>query len=257
MPGRSTPRCLPGPATTRSSSICSATIGATSRSIPNSRSTSAQRGRRFLRSGARTIPSFCPPGRRPSSATIRTPKSICSMRVISLSRAVDLKSQRSSAISWPDREPNPSGLERSASMAMSQTIDEMDHTLVTPAEIQWRPAPAVLPAGAQGAVLYGDPTKDGLFAMRFKLPKGYRVAPHTLSKAGLFTVISGTFLIGMGEKADPSKAKAMPAGSFIALAPGTPHFVAVDEETVVQLNNIGPWVNTYIDPKEDPRHKPK
>src|SRR5262249_8585380 len=79
--------------------------------------------------------------------------------------------------------------------------------------------PSVLPAGIQGAVLYGDPTKDGLFSMRFKLPKGYRVAPHTLSKAGLFTVISGTFLIGMGEKADPSKAKAMPAGSFIALAP--------------------------------------
>src|SRR6185437_2035643 len=118
--------------------------------------------------------------------------------------------------------------------------------------IQWRPAPAVLPAGAQGAVLYGDPTKDGLFSMRFKLPKGYRVAPHTLSKAGLFTVISGTFRIGMGEKVDSSKAKAMPAGSFIALAPGTPHFVAVDEETVVQLNNIGPWVITYIDPKDDP-----
>jgi len=128
----------------------------------------------------------------------------------------------------------------------------MDHTLVTPAEIQWRPAPAVLPAGAQGAVLYGDPNNEGLFSMRFKLPKGYRVPPHTLSKAGLFTVISGTFRIGMGEKADPSKAKAMPAGSFIALAPGTPHFVSVDEETVVQLNNIGPWVITYIDPKEDP-----
>jgi quercetin dioxygenase-like cupin family protein len=119
-------------------------------------------------------------------------------------------------------------------MAMSQTMDK----LVTPAEIQWRPAPAALPAGAQGAVLYGDPNKDGLFSMRFKLPKGYRVAPHTLSKAGLFTVISGTFRIGMGEKADPSKATAMPAGSFIALAPGTPHFVAVDEETVVQLNNL-------------------
>jgi quercetin dioxygenase-like cupin family protein len=142
-------------------------------------------------------------------------------------------------------------------MAMSQTMDKMDHTLVTPAEIQWRPAPAVLPAGAQGAVLYGDPNKEGLFSMRFRLPKGYRVPPHTLSKAGFFTVISGTFRIGMGEKADPSKAKAMPAGSFIALAPGTPHFVAVDEETVVQLNNIGPWVITYIDPKDDPRHKPK
>ena len=141
-----------------------------------------------------------------------------------------------------------------ATMAMPET---MIQKLVTPAEIQWGPAPAVLPAGIQGAVLYGDPTKDGLFSMRFKLPKGYRVAPHTLSKVGTFTVISGTFRIGMGEKADPSKAKAMPAGSFIALAPGTPHFVAVDEETVVQLNNIGPWVITYIDPKDDPRQKPK
>jgi len=137
-------------------------------------------------------------------------------------------------------------------MAMSQT---MDNTLATPAEIQWGPAPDVLPPGLQGAVLYGDPTKDGLFSMRFKLPKGYSVAPHTLSKAGTFTVISGTFRIGMGEKADPRKARAMPAGSFIALPPGTPHFVSVDEETVVQLNNIGPWVLTYIDPKDDPRNQ--
>src|SRR5215510_13219026 len=141
-----------------------------------------------------------------------------------------------------------------AAMAMSET---MKNTLVTPAEIQWGPGPAILPAGIQGAALYGDPTKDGLFAMRFKLPKGYRVPPHTLSKAGTFTVISGTFGIGMGEKADPSKTRAMPAGSFIALAPDTPHFVSVDEETVVQLNNIGPWVLTYIDPKDDPRRKPK
>lgn len=142
-------------------------------------------------------------------------------------------------------------------MAMSQTIDKMDQKLMTPAEMQWTPGPAILPAGIQGAVLYGDPTKEGLFSMRFKLPKGYRVAPHTLSKAGLFTVISGIFRIGMGEKADPSKARAMPAGSFIALAPSTPHFVAVDEETVVQLNNNGPWVITYIDPKDDPRQKAK
>jgi len=39
--------------------------------------------------------------------------------------------------------------------------------------------------------------------------------------------------------------------------PGTPHFVSVDKGTAVQLNNIGPWVITYIDPKDDPRRKPK
>jgi quercetin dioxygenase-like cupin family protein len=138
-------------------------------------------------------------------------------------------------------------------MTMSQTIDE--NTLLAPANIPWETGPDILPSGAQAAILYGNPTKDGLFAMRFKLPKGYSVAPHTLSKAGLFTVISGTFRIGMGEKVDPRTAKPMPAGSFIALAPGTPHFVSVDEDTVVQLNNIGPWVITYIDPKDDPRRK--
>jgi quercetin dioxygenase-like cupin family protein len=140
---------------------------------------------------------------------------------------------------------------------MSQAMVKMDQTLVTPADIEWRPAPPVLPPGAQGAVLYGDPTRDGLFAMRFKLPKSYRVPPHTLSKTGTFTVISGTFRVGMGEKVDPSKARAMPAGSFIALPPGSPHFVSVDEETVVQLNNIGPWEISYSDPKDDPRRKPK
>jgi len=31
----------------------------------------------------------------------------------------------------------------------------------------------------------------------------------------------------------------------------------VDEETVVQLNNIGPWEITYTDPKDDPRQKPR
>jgi quercetin dioxygenase-like cupin family protein len=106
---------------------------------------------------------------------------------------------------------------------VAQTID---NTLLTPAGIEWQPGPAILPDDAQAAILYGDPTKDGLFSMRFKLPKGYRVPPHTLSKAGLFTVISGTFRIGMGETTDPSKARAMPAGSFIALAPDTPHFVS-------------------------------
>ena len=85
------------------------------------------------------------------------------------------------------------GLDCLAGMAISQT---MNNKLVTPAEIQWGTGPAILPAGAQAAVLYGDPTKDGLFSIRFKLPKSYRVPPHTLSKAGLFTVISGTFTIG-------------------------------------------------------------
>ena len=67
-------------------------------------------------------------------------------------------------------------------------------------------------------------------------------------------MISGTFRIGMGEKADEGDAGRK---LHCACARHPAHFVSVDEETVVQLNNIRPWVITYIDPKEEPRRKPK
>lgn len=144
-----------------------------------------------------------------------------------------------------------------AGLASVAASEMGDHKMLTPQEVKWAPGPASLPAGAEAAVLYGDPTKEGLFAMRLKLPKGYRIAPHTHPKPEIVTVISGVFKLGLGEKADDSKAKAMPAGSFLALSPGTAHFAAAEEEAVVQLNSTGPWALNYIDPKDDPRAKPK
>ena len=89
--------------------------------------------------------------------------------------------------------------------------------------------------------------------MRFKLPKGYQIPPHTHSKPEVVTVMAGTVRLGMGETADPEKATQLPAGSFFALSPGMAHFVISDEESIVQLNSNGPWTITYIDPKNDPR----
>ena len=103
--------------------------------------------------------------------------------------------------------------------------------------------------------MYGDPSKDGLFAMRLKLPSGYAIPPHTHPKPEIVTVISGTFRLGMGEKAYASKAEALPAGSFFALAPDMPHFAFTEGEAVIQLNSTGPWSLTYIDPKDDPRQR--
>jgi quercetin dioxygenase-like cupin family protein len=129
------------------------------------------------------------------------------------------------------------------------------HKIVSAQDIKWGPAPPSIPPGAQAAVLYGDPGKEGLFALRLKLPKGYHIPPHTHPKAEVVTVISGTFRLGMGKTADQSKAKALPAGSFFALEPGMEHFAYTDEETVVQLNASGPWGLTYVNPKDDPRQK--
>jgi quercetin dioxygenase-like cupin family protein len=130
------------------------------------------------------------------------------------------------------------------------------HQIVSPPDIKWGPAPAVLPPGAEAAVLFGDPSKEGLFALRLKLPQGYRVAPHTHPVDEVVTVISGTFGLGMGETADPAAAQPLPAGSFFALPPDMAHYVFIDqEETIIQITTNGPWGLTYVNPADDPRAK--
>ena len=127
------------------------------------------------------------------------------------------------------------------------------HTIVAPDAVKWGPAPAALPAGAEVAVLYGDPSKEGQFAMRVKLPQGYSVAPHSHTKPEVVTVISGVFKLGMGETADAKRAQALAPGSFAALEPGTAHFVFSDEVTVIQINSVGPWGIDYVNKADDPR----
>ena len=102
-------------------------------------------------------------------------------------------------------------------------------------------------------MLFGDPSKEGLFAMRVKFPAGYAIPPHTHPVDEVVTVVSGTFKLGMGETADKGAANPLPAGSFFALPPNTAHFAYADEETVVQITTIGPWGLTYINPADDPR----
>ena len=130
-----------------------------------------------------------------------------------------------------------------------------DHKIFGPNEVMWSPGPPSLPKGAEFAVLYGDPSKDGLFAMRLKLPKGYQSPPHSHPKPEVVTVISGTFRMGMGQAVDPSEATPLPAGGLFAFPPGMSHYASTDEDTVVQLNSTGPWSVIYVNPKDDPRQK--
>ena len=78
--------------------------------------------------------------------------------------------------------------------------------------LTWGPAPPVLPKGAKIAVLSGDPSKDGLYVLRLKMPANYRIPAHNHPTSEYVTVISGKFHIGMGDKLDGKK------GSNSALA---------------------------------------
>ena len=130
-----------------------------------------------------------------------------------------------------------------------------EHTIIAPEEMKWGAGPNALPPGAEAVVLYGDPSKEGLFALRVKVPKGYHIPPHSHSKPEIVTVISGEARLGMGDNADEARTRKMGQGSFMAMPPGTTHYVYVDQDTVVQLNSVGPWEVNYVNPKDDPRQK--
>jgi hypothetical protein len=129
------------------------------------------------------------------------------------------------------------------------------HATYAPADIKWMDAPAVLPAGAKAAVLEGDPSKPGYFAMRLSAPDGYKIPPHWHPNVERVTVISGTLHIGMGDTFDESKGQAMPAGTYATMQPKVHHFAWTEGDTVIQLTTLGPWKLVYVNPKDDPSKK--
>jgi quercetin dioxygenase-like cupin family protein len=130
---------------------------------------------------------------------------------------------------------------------------EEHHTVVPADDVTWSPGPPTLPSGAELAVLFGSPAEDGPFVIRLKFPAGYEVPPHWHSKEEHVTVIAGAFGMGTGEALDRDAAPLLAADSFVRIPAGTPHFAWTDQETVVQINGMGPFDITYVSSKDDPR----
>src|SRR5262249_333069 len=128
-----------------------------------------------------------------------------------------------------------------------------EHVALSADQLSWGPAPPALPKGAQIAVLTGDPSKEGLYVVRLKVPAGYKVPAHVHPNDENVTVISGTFNIGMGEKLDESKGQALKTGGFAKISKGMQHYAWFTEDSVIQLHGMGPQGLTYVNPADDPR----
>jgi quercetin dioxygenase-like cupin family protein len=129
------------------------------------------------------------------------------------------------------------------------------HVMVTPRQMKWAAAPPSLPPGARLAVIEGDPRNPGPFTMRVRIPANYKVPPHWHPADEHVTVLSGTLYMGLGDKLDRTKGKALPAGSFSVTPAQTRHFAWTLRPTIIQVHGIGPWGITYVNPKDDPRNK--
>src|SRR5215470_11404155 len=118
---------------------------------------------------------------------------------------------------------------------------------LTADEVRWF-TPSYYSDGRQRAQLFGDSSQGGPWIDRVKIPGGARVLAHTHAEDELVTVIEGTWYLGEGTKFDSAKLKGYPAGSFIVIPAGVPHFVAVKEGiVVVQLSGTEKFQTSYLE----------
>ena len=123
-----------------------------------------------------------------------------------------------------------------------------------PEDIEWKTF-AAFPPSARLAVLVGHPSEPGPFTIRVKVPQGVKLMPHKHPEDRIYTVISGVFYIGLGDRFDADKLQAYPPGAVIVLPGDTPHFHwAQSGEYITQVTAIGPLGLDYLNPKDDPRN---
>lgn len=126
------------------------------------------------------------------------------------------------------------------------------HTFINVKDTKWGDAPPTLPKGAKLAVLAGDPGQPVPFTMRLMMPAKYNIPPHWHSQDESLTVVSGALYLGMGDKTEKPKARALMAGGFHFLPGKAHHYAFTKAATVVQIHGTGPFDINYLDPADDP-----
>jgi quercetin dioxygenase-like cupin family protein len=131
--------------------------------------------------------------------------------------------------------------------------DEAVFRSILPEDIDWKPF-AAFPPSVRLAILVGHPSEPGPYLIRVKVPSGVKLMPHRHPEDRIYTVMSGVFYIGLGDKFDGDRVKAYPPGSVIVLPGDTPHFHwAKSGEYVTQVSAVGPLGLEYLDSADDPR----
>jgi mannose-6-phosphate isomerase-like protein (cupin superfamily) len=142
------------------------------------------------------------------------------------------------------------------SVALVTGVLASSQNAFTPDKVPYGPVPAFIPAGAQLAVLEGDPmAATGDFTVRLKMPDGYRLPPHWHPHRENVTVVSGSLKVGMGDSFDESKMMIFEAGSFAYLDPSMHHYAMASGPAVVQVHGMSPLQFNYVNPSDDPSHK--
>jgi len=130
---------------------------------------------------------------------------------------------------------------------ISADVDPKALVLTLPKNIKWVENTA---AGSAQAILFGDPSKPGLYGVLTKWHPGHMSRPHFHANDRFITVISGTWWCGTGTKYDPASTVPIPAGSFVKhVGKGIHYDGAKDEEVVLEIVGEGPATSTPAEVK--------
>ena len=129
--------------------------------------------------------------------------------------------------------------------------DAQGFVRLDPEEVHFK---SPLGLGPESVVLYGDPSKPGLYVVRNKFPPGAHSAPHFHSQDRHATVIKGVWWTGTGPELDFKKAVPLKAGAYMLHPVGGVHWDgAGDEEVIVQIFGMGPVETTQVGPPGAPQ----
>jgi redox-sensitive bicupin YhaK (pirin superfamily) len=135
-------------------------------------------------------------------------------------------------------------------LARSVELNPAAVTFKLPDQFEWKTPPGA-PAGAEIAVLAGDPSKPGLYVIMVKWLAGNHFShPHFHPHDRFITVLRGTWWVGTGTKFDTDATVAMPAGTFVTHYGEQVHFDgAKDEDAVLLIVGEGPATATPAEVK--------
>ena len=141
----------------------------------------------------------------------------------------------------------PMALAGMLTMSSAAEINPAALVFKSPDQIPWGPVDA---RGAQTAVVVGDPTKPGFYAVYNKWTKGNHFSrPHFHPNDRYIVVLQGTWWVGSGAKFDPEHGTVpMPAGSFVTHFGKQVHWDgAKDEDAVLLIMGEGPATSIPVE----------
>ena len=109
-------------------------------------------------------------------------------------------------------------------------------------------------AGVSTKVLFGDPSKAGLYTIVLSVPAHTSIPAHSHRDDRMATVVSGTWQFGYGDRFDERALKSLPPGGVYSEPGGANHFARTGGEPVlVQISGVGPTDTRYVDPGDAPK----